>query len=762
MYVKNPKTILLAALMLLSVVISAIPAMGQAPDTTHRPKVGLVLSGGAAKGIAHIGVLKVMEEVGLYPDYIAGTSMGAIIGGLYAMGYSSDELLNLVETTDWDKILTDRVRLNKIVMEEKHDYKRFMVEFPIRNYEFKLPSGLNEGYQLERLFADLTWGATGIHDFDRLAVPFRCIAVDIIEGRPVRFDSGYLSRALRASMAIPGVFAPVQMDSMLLVDGGVMRNFPVDEVKNMGADIVVGVYVGFEENVTPEDLFSFTDVLTRTTVMAGVLDSKRQMKKVDVLISPDMEGVQAYDFMKGKSISRRGEEAADKVRGRLAEIARRLETDKQPPLKLQGPEYLYISEVGVENLRYVDSSFVIGKGGVFPGTYITKERLDQAVEKLFGTRYFRKVNYRLEKQSENIYRLVYVEKESTRAFVKGALHYNNHLGTGLIVNGTFRNYLIPASRINITANIAEKPGVKFDLHKYYGKKQRVMDHYFVNWYRSELPVSFEGEQVGRYRHGMLKAGVGGKYSITINQQVGLDAFYEQSTIYPDEALQSFYPEVNFENYGFGGIAVEAFYHLNTQDDLYFPTRGIRLETSFKRVFKPITKYRIEGDQTMDEQIFSLNLKPFYTFYLNADQYFRVAPRVSFKLGTSAGLIFSDIPITNNYALGGVMFDDKINYETLAGYDYGEMVVPNYWKVNAGMDVRLTSRLFLTLEANAAHFANKAHNMYSSLRRANWNDLLMGYAAGVRINSVLGPLVFMVGDNHQDSRARWYLNLGYTF
>src|SRR6056297_2897599 len=145
MYVKNPKTILLAALMLLSVVISAIPAMGQAPDTTHRPKVGLVLSGGAAKGIAHIGVLKVMEEVGLYPDYIAGTSMGAIIGGLYAMGYSSDELLNLVETTDWDKILTDRVRLNKIVMEEKHDYKRFMVEFPIRNYEFKLPSGLNEG-----------------------------------------------------------------------------------------------------------------------------------------------------------------------------------------------------------------------------------------------------------------------------------------------------------------------------------------------------------------------------------------------------------------------------------------------------------------------------------------------------------------------------------------------------------------------------------------------------------------------------------------
>lgn len=753
---------LLAVLLMAFLVSVAAFSYGQPKDTTESPTVGLVLSGGAAKGLAHVGVLKVLEEAGIQPDYITGTSMGAIVGGLYALGYSASDLMELTQKTDWDRILTDRVPLNKIVMEEKHDYKRFMVEFPIRNYEFKFPAGLNEGYQLERLFSELTWGATGIHDFDSLAVPFRCKAVDIIEGRPVTFKTGHLSRALRASMAIPGFFAPVRMDSMLLVDGGVMRNFPVEEAREMGADTVIGVYVGFEDDVTPEDLFSFTDVLTRTTVMSGVLDSRRQMEKADILITPNMEGIQAYDFSKGLKIASRGEEAAMKILPRIERLAEKTGRVDSLPQKLTGPEYLYVSDVGVENLRYVDTSFVIGKGRIFPGTYTTREKLDQAVQRIFSTRYFKRVNYRLEKQGKNIYRLVYVVKETTRAQVKGALHYDNHFGTGLILNGTLRNYLIPASRVNLTVNMAEKPGVKFDLYKYYGRQQRLMDHYFVDWYRSELPVFYNENQVGKYRHGMFKAGLGGRYSLGINQQIGVKAFYEKSTIYPDQALQAFYPEVNFENYGFGGIALRAYYRLNNQDDLYFPTRGTRLEASVKRVFEPITKYQIDGDQTLDEEIFSLNLDPFYTFHLNADHYFRASPHLSIKLGASAGLASPGTPVTNNYALGGVIYDDKVHYETMAGYDFGEMVVPNFFKVNAGLDVRLTSRVFLTFHANAAHTAEKPDLLYDKLTGQDWNDVMAGYAAGVRFKSILGPVVLMVGDNRHDARTRFYLNLGYTF
>ena len=736
--------------------------MAQPSDTTSRPKVGLVLSGGAAKGLAHVGVLKVMEEAGLYPDYITGTSMGAIIGGLYSIGYSADELMELVETTDWDKILTDQVKLNKIVMEEKHDYKRFLVEFPVRRDGFKLPAGLNAGYQLEKLFHDLTWRATGINDFDRLPVPFRCMAVDIIDGQSVEFDSGPLPRAIRASMAIPGVFAPVRMDSMLLVDGGVIRNFPVQEVIDMGADTVIGVYVGFEEDVKAEDLYSLTEVLTRTTVMSGVIDAKRQMEKVDLLVEPDMEGVNSFDFMRGSRVAARGEAAAREHYERFKQLAEMRGRDQKIPDTLSGPEYLYISDVEVENLRYVDTSFVIGKGAIFPGTYVNRETLNRAVEKIFGTRYFRKVNYRLEKQHGRIYRLVYVVQESSRAQMKGALHYDNQLGAGVILNGTFRNFLVPASRINLTFNLAEKPGLKLDAHKYFGKKQRLMDHYFVKWYRSELPVFFEGEQVGRYNHGMFKAGVGGKYSLDVNHQVGIDGFYESSTIYPDEALQSFYPEVNFENYGFGGLALRAFYHLNTQDHLYFPTRGTWLNVSFKRVFKPISKYRIEGNQALDEQIFNLNLEPFNALYFNVDHYIRSTQSLSFKVGTSLGLVSAGTPVTNNFALGGVMREDKVNYEPLAGFQFGEQVVPNYWKVNSSVDFRINSRFFVTVKGGMALTSNKVQDMYSSLLNTGWDGYLRGYAAGIRINSMLGPVVFMVGGNNTDSKPRWYLNLGYTF
>ena len=734
----------------------------QQPDSTSRPKIGLVLSGGAAKGFAHVGVLKVLEEAGIRPDYITGTSMGAIVGGLYSLGYSADDLMRLIETIDWDKILTDRVPLDKIVMEEKHDYKRFIVEFPIRDGEFKFPSGLNEGYQLGRLFSDLTWRATGVHDFDSLPIPFHCMAVDIIEGKPVELDSGHLSQAIRASMAIPGAFAPVRKDSMLLVDGGVIRNFPVQEVRDMGADIVIGVYVGFENKVTPEELYSLTDVLSRTITMYGVFDSEEQKQKVDVLIEPDMEGVQSYDFTKGRRIAQRGEDAARKVYDSLRQITNisRLKNDTLE--KIAGPDYIYISEVEVENLRYVDPSFVTGKGGIFPGTYVTRERLDEAVENIFGTRYFNRVNYRLEHQTMDIYKLVYVVKESSQAFVKGAFHYDNVQGTGIILNSTFRNYLLPASRINLTLNVAEQPGVKFDVNRYFGKEQQLMDNYFVHWRRTELPVYFEENKVGKYTHGMFKGGVGGKYSLSVNQQIGVDAFYESSTIYPDDALQSIFPEVNFENYGFGGIALHGYYKINNQDDQYFPTKGTKMQVSFKRVFEPISKYSIEGDQTMDEQIFSLNLQPFNSLYFGLDHYFKVSRRLSLKLGSAAGIVSNGTPVTNNYALGGVMYDEKLNYETMAGFQAGERVVPNFVKVNGGMDIRIFSRAFLTFDASVTHTSEKADNMYSSLINSRWNDYLKGYAVGLRFNSVFGPLVFMIGDNSIDQKARWYLNLGYTF
>lgn len=726
------------------------------------PEIGLVLSGGAAKGIAHIGVLKVLEEAGIRPDYITGTSMGAIIGGLYAMGYSAEELSTLVRQTNWDKILTDRVPLSKIVMEEKDSYNRYLAKFPVRNYEFKLPSGLNEGYQLERLFSDLTWSASGIHQFDSLPIPFHCMAVDIIDGKLIEFDSGNLPTALRASMGIPGIFAPIEKDSMLLVDGGVIRNFPVKEIKDMGADIIIGVYVGFKSKVTPEELFSLSDIISRTTLLSGVFDANKQMKHVDILIKPNMEDIQATDFFNSKKIEERGALAARDHYKKIQRIADSINVDSQQLKTLKEPNEIYISSVDAENLRYVDKSFVIGKGQIFAGSFVTRKEINKAIDRIYGTRYFKKINYELKKKAPNKFKLIYRVKEHTRFIAKGALHYDNQRGAGLILNGTMRNILVQNSRINIKGIISKNPGLSTNIYKYFGKKQDFMGNYSFSFNKTDLPVNYQGSNIGNYSYQFMKTGLGAKYNYKPNRQIGIDFSYEKNSIFPGPAIQSIVPNANFNNYKLGGFALKAEYNLNTLNSFYFPTRGSKVKMLFKRTFRPITSYSVMGDQSLDEEIFSLNLKPFNNFYFHGEHHIPLSGIFSFSLNSSLGLTSANSPITSYYALGGTMPEANFKYEQFYGYSFGEEITPNFIKAGASIDFLITQRIFLTISGNIGMFSDRANNVYSNITNSRWNDYFKGYAAGIRFNSILGPLKFMVGDVSTDGNPRWYINLGYTF
>jgi len=271
-----------------------------------RPKVGLVLSGGGAKGFAHVGVIKAMEEAGLYPDYITGTSMGSIIGGLYAMGYSADEIKEIGLSIDWDKVLSNEISLDKVAIEEKDYYDRFIIELPFRNKKIGLPQGLIEGQELGLLLSKLMRPAHHIHDFDSLSIPFKCIAVDIENGEAHVLDSGSIVQSVRASMAIPTFFTPVLMNNTLYIDGGLLRNFPVDEVKEMGADIVIGVFVSNELS-EKEDLNSMVNLLAQSAFVHSALDSEEQKKGVDIYIEPDISEYSTASFWSTDKIIASGE-----------------------------------------------------------------------------------------------------------------------------------------------------------------------------------------------------------------------------------------------------------------------------------------------------------------------------------------------------------------------------------------------------------------------------------------------------------------------
>ncbi len=243
------KTVLLS--LLVSLFLLSTPFSVIAQDSVNRPELGLALSGGGSHGLAHIGVLKVMEEAGLRPDYISGVSMGAIIGSLYSLGYSADTLQTLFNKTDLGLAMSDRIPENKIIYQEKKHFHNSILALPITPTKLILPPGLIQGQQVENFLSYFLWPAADIDDFTELPIPFCCLSTDILTGEKVLFDSGYLPDAIRASIGIPSVFAPFKIDSMLLVDGGVARNFAVSELRNMGADIVIGSYTGFKRLMKP-------------------------------------------------------------------------------------------------------------------------------------------------------------------------------------------------------------------------------------------------------------------------------------------------------------------------------------------------------------------------------------------------------------------------------------------------------------------------------------------------------------------------------
>jgi len=298
-------------------VASASPGEG-----LGRPRVCLVLSGGGALGIAHVGVLEVLEELRVPVDCVAGTSMGAIVGGLYAAGYSPAELRELALTTPWSRLLADTPERRRLPFRRKVDDLTYLTrwEFGFRGGKLRFPSGLVAGHRLGALLNVLTVGAVDIRDFDDLPVPFRAVAADIGTGETVILRGGSLARALRASMAVPGLFSPVEMDGRLLVDGGVVANLPVEAAREMGGEVSIAVDLGqpLAEQGRPESIAS---ILSRASAFLTRLNVERVLPQVDVLVRPQVAEYGMLSFSAAEELLRRGRAAASERADALAALA---------------------------------------------------------------------------------------------------------------------------------------------------------------------------------------------------------------------------------------------------------------------------------------------------------------------------------------------------------------------------------------------------------------------------------------------------------
>ena len=314
----------------ISLFISILPALlfaqkvdestGNLKSNIDGPKVGLVLSGGGAKGIMHIALLRAMEEVNMPIDYIGGTSMGAIIGGLYSIGYSADELEDIVQSADWNRLLSDAVSRRYVPIEEKQWDSMYMISLPIINKRISLPTGLVAGQEISKMFTRLTIPVHGITDFNQFPIPFVAIATNLADGEPIIMRFGHLPDVLRSSMAIPSVFAPHEIYGKRTIDGGVARNFPVTDVLEMGADYVIGINVS-DSDQQSDTLSNIISILDRTLNYKIAETTLDQARLVDHLIQPDIGDYSIISFDAIPEIIEISKMAVEQYKPRLKVIA---------------------------------------------------------------------------------------------------------------------------------------------------------------------------------------------------------------------------------------------------------------------------------------------------------------------------------------------------------------------------------------------------------------------------------------------------------
>ncbi len=370
-------------------------------EDQSRPRIGLVLGGGGARGAAHIGVLKELERLRIPIDAIAGTSMGAIVGGLYATGVNAGELEQLVSSLDWSSALSDKAAREHLSFRRKQDEREFPINFElgIRGTELLLPKGVIQGQKLDLLLRELTLHASHITDFDDLPIPFRAIASDIVAGEAVVMDSGDLTMAIRASMSVPGVFAPAYVDGRLLVDGGLIGNLPIDVMKEMGVDIIIAVDVEFPLYKSEE----LESVLTISEQMLTILIRKETLRQIDtlaasdILIRPELGIYASANFGDITETIQPGQQAALAEADRLKELSLS-ESDWEPYLAqrtLRLNDNTELAFVRVVHDGKLAPEVLESRLNVSAGDPINAGILARNAERLYGLQLYEQVDYRL-------------------------------------------------------------------------------------------------------------------------------------------------------------------------------------------------------------------------------------------------------------------------------------------------------------------------------------------------------------------------------
>jgi len=736
--------------------------------TGDRPKIGLVLSGGGAKGIAHVGFLRVMEEAGIHPDYIAGTSMGSLVGALYAIGFSVDSIESMIYSQNWDEVLSNKVSYRSVNMEEKKEYGEYFAELPFYGWKPSLPAGAIKGQGLELLFEKLTMSTAGITSFDSLYIPYRAVATDLLTGNAYVFSEGPLAIAMRSSMSIPTIIQPIKYKGMLLVDGGLVENFPVSVVKDMGADIVIGVYTG-GQFLPEEDLTSMLAILKQSSLLGGIIDAKKQRKNVDIYVEPYLNDMSASDFNKGSKFYKRGYDAAMKKMPELKKLAQymkqfNVESKERPKLI----DSAYVNDVGfstIKNEKYAKLAYKMLESDT--NVWVDYGNVKEKVDQLYGTRLFQKVGYHFEAtDSTQGAKLVYDILERKPKYLNFALQYRNESKIGLIAGLTFRNVILPMSKLEMKVRLSEFPAAKVRYFSYLGYTTKFGTSFSYNFYATDVPVYNQRTLSAHYKRYTNSLNAGFSFFPSIGSSISLMGRYEmikyQKLIDPEVP----YISSIYENGWFMGLAFD----YNTFDSKYFTSKGSRFKLKAETNLDTQEKYLIEGDSIaanpgMDDKI-SFFTESFFQLSLLFDNYEKLSPKwVMSNAFFAVATTLPDMELVHTYLVGG-MFPADPNQIPFYGIPENTIFMNNGMIYRLGFRYQVVNKLYVSAKINALFDAKDVteildiHSDESYF--GNPDNYIMGVGAEVSYRSPIGPISVGAAINDAYGGVWSHIRLGFVF
>ena len=721
---------------LLAMLFFLSPASGQ------RKKVGVVLMGGGAKGFAHVGALKVLEEAGIPIDYIAGTSMGAIVGGLYSIGYDSRTLDSLIHKQDWMHLLTDDVYRYNLTGAEREKAQTYIVSINYAKQGIKLPSGIVDGQNILNLLLDLT---TGYHDelnFRKLPIPFSCVAADVKSGKEVVLNSGSLPIAMRSSMAIPGFFSPVKLDSMLLIDGGILNNYPVDVVRKMGADIVIGISFEKDEKKVEKDMGSILELTHDFENFLGKEKFDQNLKNTDLPIRVNLGKYSIASFQMDEidSILLKGETTARKKWDELMELKNNLGiSDRNLTPQIHNPyiasDTLQLRSVHIEGLSATDEQLVLKRVHIKPK--ITRSELQNTVAQLYGTDLFSRVHYRLENTRPPYDLVLEVEKKNIRNLNVG-IRFDTQDLASILLNTTIRLNTSLNSTFGVTARLNKNPYLMVDyslnrtvLHKGGVKIKTAKNDinifdkgklaYNLGFYQNSIHVNFSEFYF---------------YNIKLQLGANIDHFY-----YLYELKNARHPELNLETKPYINYLLSGSY--DNLNNINSPTKGMYF--NFRYTLTTNNFYQLEGKNPM--QAFS------FTFFkpIELNRKFTLSPQITGRI-----IVSDTVPFIYSNLVGGQWDNQYVNQQiSLQGLQ--------------GMEIFKKS--VVKTQVNLKYNINKSHGIQLALDYTLQHDnplqilkgkAIFGGSLGYLYNTLIGPITLRLSYSDRTKEIYPYISAGYYF